>query len=118
MQHSDRHHIPRVCDALAATDPTVSARIEALSQDLRSLQAAGGRAPAPQRQDGYADPLALAGRQLDAVRSALVLRDQLAAALPHLEMLAAQERKQARGPVVLLALLAVIVLAVLIGQVL
>lgn len=109
---------PRVWDALAATDAAEPGRLDALFRELARLQSQAGRAPASVPPEPRGDPLALARRHLDAVRSALALRDRLTADLPRLAALAEQERRQARGPSVLIGLLVVIVLAIVIGQLL
>jgi hypothetical protein len=115
MAQSDR---PRVRDALAATDAAAPDRLDAVAHDLTRLQHQAGRTPAPVPPAAPGDPLEQARGHLDAVRSALAVRDRLGADLPRLAALADQERRQGRGPLVLVSLLVIVVLAVVIGQLL
>lgn len=120
---------PRICDYLAATADEVANNTDALRAELSMLERearqaglslASGR---PALQSASPDvALTSAGANsltegMDSVRRGLQMRTELLAALPQLEILAAQERKQSRGPLVLLALVAIIALIVLIGQV-
>lgn len=108
----------RALDALAETGSLDRRVLDDLGHQVAHLIAAAGVSATPTEPPDGSDPLTMVRSSLDHARQAAATMQAIQVQLPSLEAAAAEEGRRGLGLWVMLGLVAVIVVAILIGQVL